>query len=88
MERQDLAFFVGHPGGPKVLRSAAQALGLQDDDFALSWQSLARYGNMSSTSVLFVLADVLAAGLRSGDQGLLFAFGPAFCAELALLRAA
>jgi alkylresorcinol/alkylpyrone synthase len=87
MGRDDLAFFVGHPGGPKVLRCAAQALGLQDDDFALSWQSLARYGNMSSTSVLFVLADVLAAGLNSGDQGLLFAFGPAFCAELALLRA-
>ena len=87
MARDELGFFVGHPGGPKVLRSAAEALGLSDDDFALSWQSLARNGNMSSTSVLFVLADVLAAGLTKGSRGLLFAFGPAFCAELALLRA-
>jgi alkylresorcinol/alkylpyrone synthase len=87
MQRNDLGFFVGHPGGPKVLRSAAKALGLSDDDFALSWKSLARFGNMSSTSVLFVLADAIEAGFNEGDYGLLFAFGPAFCAELALLRA-
>ena len=87
LERADLGFFVGHPGGPKVLRSAAKALGLTDDDFARSWESLARYGNMSSTSVLFVLADALADGFEPGSKGLLFAFGPAFCAELCLLEA-
>jgi len=87
LTRSDLSFFVGHPGGPKVLRSAAAALGLTDDDFARSWDSLARFGNMSSTSVLFVLADALAAGFESGSKGLLFAFGPAFCAELCVLEA-
>jgi alkylresorcinol/alkylpyrone synthase len=87
LERGDLGFFVGHPGGPKVLRSAAQALGLTDDDFARSWESLARFGNMSSTSVLFVLADAISDGFESASKGLLFAFGPAFCAELCLLEA-
>lgn len=87
MQRSDLGFFIGHPGGPKVLRSAATALGLSDEDFALSWDSLARYGNMSSTSVLFVLAEAIQAGFKNADYGLLFAFGPGFCAELVLLRA-
>jgi alkylresorcinol/alkylpyrone synthase len=86
LSRSDLAFFVGHPGGPKVLRSAAQAMGLDDEAFALSWESLARYGNMSSTSVLFVLAAQLAAGVPPQSHGLLFAFGPAFCAELTVLN--
>ena len=84
--REDLGFFVGHPGGPKVLKSAAAAMGLSDEDFAASWDSLRRFGNMSSTSVLFVLAETLAAKPRPGSRGLLFAFGPAFCAELALLE--
>ena len=74
LQRADLGFFVGHPGGPKVLRSAAKALGLTDDDFARSWESLARYGNMSSTSVLFVLADALADGLSQAPK--------AFCSLL------
>jgi alkylresorcinol/alkylpyrone synthase len=86
LRRDELAFFIGHPGGPKVLRCAAAALGLPDDAFAASWDSLARFGNMSSTSVLFVLADQISAGLPVAADGLLFAFGPAFCAELTLLR--
>jgi alkylresorcinol/alkylpyrone synthase len=79
-------FFVGHPGGPKVLHAAAEALGLDDTAFKKSWDSLARYGNMSSTSVLFVLRDVLDDLPEPGALGLIFAFGPAFCAELGLLR--
>ena len=46
-----------------------------------------RSGNLSSASVLFVLADLLDAGeARPGDLGLLLAMGPGFCSELVLLE--
>ena len=79
-------FFVGHPGGPKILKTTEQALDLPPDSLKPSWDSLAKYGNMSSTSVLFVLGDTLNALPQSGELGLMFAFGPAFCCELGLLR--
>ena len=80
-------FFVGHPGGPKILKTTEQALDLPPDALKPSWDSLAKYGNMSSTSVLFVLGDTLASPPQAGELGLMFAFGPAFCCELGLLRA-
>ncbi len=48
--------------------------------------SLARVGNLSSASVLFILADLLDSGrAHPGDRGLLCALGPGFASELALL---
>jgi alkylresorcinol/alkylpyrone synthase len=88
LRRSDLEFYVAHPGGPKVLRAAAEALELDESAFAASWDTLQRHGNMSSTSVLFVLQELLASGrISPGDRGAMFAMGPAFCAELALLEA-
>jgi alkylresorcinol/alkylpyrone synthase len=44
-------------------------------------------GNLSSASVLFVLADLLGANqAQPGEYGLLMAMGPGFCSELVLLR--
>jgi alkylresorcinol/alkylpyrone synthase len=53
----------------------------------MTWDSLARVGNLSSASVLHVLADTLAARPpRPGSYGLMLAMGPGFCSELVLLR--
>lgn len=87
LSRTDLDFFVAHPGGPKVLKAMASALELPQEALQSSWDSLARYGNMSSTSVLFVLADLLSRPPPTGQRGLMAAMGPAFCAELNLLTA-
>jgi alkylresorcinol/alkylpyrone synthase len=44
-------------------------------------------GNLSSTSVLLVLADTLANHRPApGSWGMLLAMGPGFCSELVLLR--
>ncbi|NDD31808.1 MAG: type III polyketide synthase, partial [Proteobacteria bacterium] len=44
-------------------------------------------GNLSSSSVLYVLADLIESGApKKGDVGLMMAMGPGFCAELVLLR--
>ena len=86
IRQTDLSFVVAHPGGPKVLQAMAQTLDLADDILQRSWESLARYGNMSSVSVLFVLDETLKHAPQPGALGLMVAMGPAFCAELSLLR--
>jgi alkylresorcinol/alkylpyrone synthase len=88
LTRDDVGWYVAHPGGPKVLEALQDALGVERDALALTWDSLRRIGNLSSASVLHVLADTLAARPpRPGSYGLMLAMGPGFCSELVLLRA-
>lgn len=88
LTRADIGFWVCHPGGPKVIDAVRDALGVTDHEVALTRASLSRIGNLSSASVLHVLADTLRE--RPPDRGafgVLLAMGPGFCSELVLLRA-
>jgi alkylresorcinol/alkylpyrone synthase len=83
----DVDAWVAHPGGPKVLEAFERGLALPEGALDRSWASMAAVGNLSSSSVLHVLADELGSGSRSaGDHGLLFALGPGISAEFVLLR--
>ncbi|MBI5547821.1 MAG: type III polyketide synthase [Deltaproteobacteria bacterium] len=87
LTRRDIAHWVCHPGGPKVLEAVEQALELPRRATERSWSSLRRVGNLSSASVLFIFQDLLASGeARPGDRGLLLSMGPGFCSELVLLE--
>lgn len=87
LDRGDVGVWVAHTGGPKVLEAMQRGLELPEGALDRSWRSLAAVGNLSSASVLFVLADVLASPPPpDGTWGLLLAMGPGFCAELVLLR--
>jgi alkylresorcinol/alkylpyrone synthase len=71
-----------------VLEALQGTLQLERADLVVTWRSLARVGNLSSASVLHVLADTLAdRPPRPGAYGLMLAMGPGFCSELVLLRA-
>jgi len=82
----DIGRFICHPGGPKVLQALAEALGVDDDAFAITWDSLRRLGNLSSASVLMVLEETLRRETAPGTHGLMLAMGPGFCSELVLLQ--
>jgi alkylresorcinol/alkylpyrone synthase len=83
----DVDTWVAHAGGPKILETVATTLDLPDGALEHSWRCLARAGNLSSSSVLHVLAATIAAGdAPPGGDGVLMAFGPGVCAELVLLR--
>ncbi|MEA2692615.1 MAG: alkylresorcinol/alkylpyrone synthase [Acidobacteriota bacterium] len=87
LTRADIASWVCHPGGPKVLEAMEESLELPPDALAVTWKSLREVGNLSSTSVLLVLADTLASHRPPpGSYGMLLAMGPGFCSELVLLR--
>lgn len=83
----DIEWWVCHPGGPKVLEALQRTLQLPDEALALTWDSLARIGNLSSSSVLHVLEDTLRERPPlPGSYGLVMAMGPGFCSELVLVR--
>jgi alkylresorcinol/alkylpyrone synthase len=89
LTRADLGWYVAHPGGPKVLEAMQDALEVDREALGMTWDSLARIGNLSSASVLHVLADTLRDRPPApGTHGLLLAMGPGFCLEMVLLRAA
>ncbi|SDB55255.1 type III polyketide synthase [Bauldia litoralis] len=87
IETGDVASFVFHPGGTRILEAYQDELDREPSDFRASYAVLSQFGNMSSATVLFVLDDEIRnAPHESGDYGLLAAFGPGFSAETTLLR--
>jgi alkylresorcinol/alkylpyrone synthase len=87
LARSEIGSWVIHPGGPKVLQAVEAALGLDEQELRLSWESLERVGNVSSGSVLCVLEDtMMRCRPAAGTMGLVAAMGPGFCSELILVR--
>jgi alkylresorcinol/alkylpyrone synthase len=80
----DVGAWVAHPGGPRVLEAFERGLHLERSDLEASWRSLDAVGNLSSSSVLHVLADML--DQPEGTHGVLFALGPGVTSEYVLLR--
>ena len=74
-----------HPGGRGVLDQVQTALDLSGEDLAASRDVLRRYGNMSSPTVLFVLAELLHRPAAAREQLAALAFGPGLTVESALL---
>jgi len=71
-----------HPGGPRILEAAAQALGLTAAETAVSAQVLAECGNMSSSTMVFLLERLRRSGAPRPCAAL--GFGPGLVVEAAL----
>ncbi|MTE01064.1 type III polyketide synthase [Paracoccus sp. YIM 132242] len=77
---------VCHPGGAKVITALESTLDLAPGTLDAERQVLARCGNMSAPTVLFVLEAVLQSGQR-GDL-LAMALGPGFTLSILPIRVA
>src|SRR5215472_1447958 len=84
---QSIELWAVHPGGRTILDAVEQGLGLPGDALRFSRDILARFGNMSSATVMFVLQQVMAAA-ESGQRGCAMSFGPGVTAETMLFHAA
>jgi alkylresorcinol/alkylpyrone synthase len=82
----DISAWVCHPGGPKVLDSIENTIGLPPEALAHSRNSMRENGNVSSASVLDVLRRTVGEPPPEGSFGVMLAMGPGFCFELLLLR--
>ncbi|HEV2388631.1 MAG TPA: 3-oxoacyl-[acyl-carrier-protein] synthase III C-terminal domain-containing protein [Candidatus Acidoferrales bacterium] len=87
LRQEEIAAWVLHPGGQKLLAFVQEELGLSAEQTRPSWDVLRECGNLSSASVLFVLERWLSEHrVVAGEYGLLAGFGPGFSAEMVLLQ--
>jgi predicted naringenin-chalcone synthase len=81
----DVEHWAIHPGGPRILSAAREALGLSEEAMRTSYGVLADHGNMSSATVLFLLQR-LAMQAEKSSLCTAIGFGPGMMAEGMLLE--
>lgn len=75
-----------HPGGRSIVDHVERSLALEPSQLVAARETLRDYGNMSSATVLFVLAHILRdPATVDGDRVAAMAFGPGLTVESALL---
>jgi len=77
---QSIDLWAVHGGGRTVLDAVQTGLSLRGEALAASRAVLSAHGNMSSATIMFVLAGMLETAL-SGQRGVGMAFGPGMVAE-------
>ncbi|MFC7326964.1 3,5-dihydroxyphenylacetyl-CoA synthase DpgA [Marinactinospora rubrisoli] len=87
LRRSDIAHWLVHSGGKKVIDSVMVNLGLTRHDLRHTTSVLRDYGNLSSGSFLFSFQRLREEGTVSpGDHGIFMTMGPGSTIETALLR--
>ncbi len=83
VEIKDISHWCLHPGGKAILDAIQKQMQLSEDDMAFSKSVLANYGNMSSSTILFVLKDMMEALESDNKTANIFgvAFGPGLTME-------
>jgi len=87
LRRSDIAHWLVHSGGKKVIDAIRVNLGLTSHDLRHTSGVLRDYGNLSSGSFLFSYDRLLGEGVtRPGDYGVLMTMGPGSTLETALIQ--
>jgi len=84
---EDIEHWAVHPGGRTILDAVQAGLGIAEEKLTAARKILRCYGNMSSATVMFVLEDMMRAGMRAG-RGCGMAFGPGLTVESMAFRPA
>jgi predicted naringenin-chalcone synthase len=86
VQRREIAHWILHPGGRRIVEQARDALGLDDDEVAISWQVLAEHGNVGTPSIFYVIdSTIRERHPQPGELGLVVTIGPGVTVGLMLL---
>jgi predicted naringenin-chalcone synthase len=85
LSQHDIQGWAVHPGGPRILDSVENGLGLSPTMIQASRHVLAHHGNMSSPTVFFVLQE-LEKEVPGMQNCVLLGFGPGLHVEAILLK--
>ncbi len=86
---ENVNHYIAHPGGPKVIISYEESLGLSEGALSHSRSVLGKHGNMSSPTVLYVLKEFMEENKYDlNEYGMISALGPGFSSELLLFKTA
>ena len=86
LSRNDVNFWLIHPGGPRVLSALQNGFAIEPDSLRWSWQTLREFGNTSSAAIIEVLARYLDDPEAPKGWGVALAFGPGISIEMLLLH--
>ena len=87
LKRRDIAHWIVHSGGKKVIDAIKYNIGLTAHDVRHTTSILRDFGNLSSGSFLFSYERLVAEGtIRRGDYGVAMTMGPGSTIETALLQ--
>jgi predicted naringenin-chalcone synthase len=86
LSHANLTKYAIHPGGKRILEVIESELGLSKEDNRYAYQVLRDYGNMSSATLLFVLAKLMEDSTHEKEQCLAVAFGPGLTLESLVLE--
>ncbi len=87
LNEQHIAHWMLHPGGRRIVERMRDALGLSDDDVAVSWQVLGEHGNVGTPASFYVLHHTIKERRPSpGEHGLVVTIGPGVSVGLLLVQ--
>lgn len=76
---EEIGAWAVHAGGRSILDAVEHGFELPENALAASRSVLSRFGNMSSSTLMFILAEFLTG--TEGQDGVALAFGPGLAAE-------
>jgi len=85
LEQGDVAAWLLHPGGAKILLGIEKQLGIERERTRWSWDAMRDHGNTSSAAIFAVLERYLGEP-RPEEFAIVAAFGPGVSIEFLLVR--
>lgn len=86
LELSQLDHFVFHPGGKRIVQIVENEIHPFGKNIDVTKETLRKYGNMSSATILYVLNEYLQMDIKKEEKGLMLSFGPGFSAQQVLLE--
>jgi predicted naringenin-chalcone synthase len=87
LEKEEIAHWIVHSGGRKVIDNIKDEVGLDERQLQHSRSVLKNFGNMSSPTVVFVLDETMkGSNPQPGEFGVMLAMGPGLAIEAGLIR--
>ncbi|MFH1207232.1 MAG: 3-oxoacyl-[acyl-carrier-protein] synthase III C-terminal domain-containing protein [Patescibacteria group bacterium] len=74
--QKQISYWIVHPGGIRILNQIEQSLSLPKEALHFSKETLREHGNISGSSVFFVLKKVQEEQPKPGSYGVIVTFGP------------
>jgi predicted naringenin-chalcone synthase len=83
LKPENIHHWAVHPGGKKILDTVQRGLQLKNNELKHSYEVLRNHGNMSSTTILFVLNELFKSNPQTGEVIFAMGFGPGISIETA-----
>ncbi len=85
---KDISSYAIHPGGRKILEVCDEVFELKDEENEVAYSVLKNFGNMSSSTIVFVLEELSKKlnNKKEEEYILSFAFGPGLTFESMILK--